>query len=88
MRSRLLRFGLFSIIIFGILLSVGDSLNGLYKLGGDITEVRSLVMSAFLVLGLACLILYFVKNILSIIFVLLLAAVLFFVLRYGFIHIF
>lgn len=86
MRSKLLRFGLFSIIIFGALLSLGDNLDGVYKLGGDVVEVRSLVLSAFLVLGLACLILYFIKSIFSIIFILIIAAALFFILRFGFEH--
>jgi len=84
MRSKLLRFGLISLVIFGVLLSLGENLNSLYKIGGEANEVRSLVLSTFLVLGVACLVLFFVKSILWIVLVLLLAGALFFLLQYGF----
>ena len=66
MGSRLLRFGLVCIVISGVLLSVGDSLNSVYKLGGDVSTVRSTVLSVFLVIGFVCIIIFFVKSIITI----------------------
>jgi len=88
MRSKLLRFGLVCIVVAGVLLSVGDSLNSVYQLGGDVNTVRSTVTSVFLVIGFACVILFFVKSIMTILFVLLLAIAVFFVLRYGLMNLF
>ena len=84
MRNKLLRIGLLCLIIFGVLLSFGDQLNHYYKMIGDVNQVRSYALAITLVVGLACLTIFFIKKVLTIIFILLIAIALFFILSHGF----
>ena len=59
MRSKLLRLGLMLIILFGVLLSIENSLDDFYGKFGDANKVRSMVLSVVLILGATCLVLFF-----------------------------